>query len=132
MGGAASPRGRHAAGPGAGPLRLADVLAALSLAMDLGMAFPPEHALRAPLLRVGLARRLRLDEHEVGDVYYTTLLRFVGCTAAAHEEAAMAGGDDVALRAAGAKADLGNPRDMVRLLLFELTPHRGLLERARL
>jgi putative nucleotidyltransferase with HDIG domain len=132
MGGAAFPSARHTAGPGDGPLRLADVLAVLSLAMDLGMAFPPEAALRATLLGVGLARRLRLDEHEVSDVYYATLLRFVGCTAYAHEEAAMAGGDDVALRAAGAKADLGNPRDMAHLLLFELAPHRGPLERARL
>jgi putative nucleotidyltransferase with HDIG domain len=132
MGGDASPRGRHAAGPGAGSLRLADVLAALSLATDLGMAFPPEHALRATLLAVGLARRLRLGEREVGDVYYTTLLRFGGCTAAAHEEAAMAGGDDIGLRAAGAKADLGNPRDMARLLLFDLAPHRSAFERVRL
>ena len=105
MGGEASPRGQHAAGPSAGQLRLADVLAALSLSIDLGMAFPPEEALRATLLATGLARRLRLDEREVGDIYYTTLLRFVGCTAYAHEEAAMQGGDDIALRAAGAKID---------------------------
>ena len=132
MDGDASPRPRRAARPDDARLRLADILAALSLAADLSMAFPPDHALRATLLGVGLARRLRLPEHEVADVYYAVLLRFVGCTASAHEDAAMAGGDDIGLRAAGAKADLGNPRDMARLLLFELAPERSAFERARL
>jgi HD-GYP domain-containing protein (c-di-GMP phosphodiesterase class II) len=131
MGGEAAPRGREATRSGAGLLRLADLLAALSLSMDLGMAFPPEEALRAALLATGLARRLRLPEREVGDVYYTTLLRFVGCTAYAHEEAAMQGGDDIALRVAGATIDDANPRDMLRFLLSGLAPQRGPFERAR-
>ncbi|HET8626204.1 MAG TPA: hypothetical protein VFL91_02235, partial [Thermomicrobiales bacterium] len=103
-------------------LRLADLLAALSLVTDLGMAFPPEEALRACLVATGLARRLGLPERDVSDVYYTTLLKFVGCTAYAHEEALLVGGDDVAARGGGAAVDFANPREALAFLLFGMGP----------
>lgn len=81
-------------------LRLAHLLASFSQVADLGMGQPPETAMRACLLATGLARRMRLTEREVSDVYYTTLLQHVGCTAFAHETAALFGGDDIAVRAA--------------------------------
>jgi hypothetical protein len=77
--------------------RLAEVLAALSLATDLGAAWPPETALKTCLVGVGLARRVGLGEPDVGDVYYLALLRSVACTAFAHEMA-VAWGDDIGLR----------------------------------
>jgi hypothetical protein len=48
--------------------RLAEVLAALSLATDLGAAWPPETALKTCLVGVGLARRVGLGEPDVGDL----------------------------------------------------------------
>jgi hypothetical protein len=63
--------------PDAPRARLAEVLAALSLATDLGAAWPPETALRTCLVGVELARRLGLGEPEVADVYFLTLLRSV-------------------------------------------------------
>ena len=42
------------------PLRLADLLAAVSLATDLGMGLPHETALRVCLLATRLARRMAL------------------------------------------------------------------------
>jgi HD-GYP domain-containing protein (c-di-GMP phosphodiesterase class II) len=81
-------------------LRLAEFLAALSLATDLGMGQPLEQALRTCLIALALGRRLGLAAAELTDVYYVALLRFLGCTADAHEFAAMVGGDDIAVRAA--------------------------------
>jgi hypothetical protein len=94
--------------------RLADLLVALALVADLGMRHAPEEVVSACFLATGLARRLGLSEPEVGDVYYTTLLRFTGCTAYAHEDAQLSAGDDVAMRAAGAARDLGSFRDLAR------------------
>ena len=35
----------------------------------------------------------------LGEVYYSTLMRFAGCAATSHEAAASFGGDDIAVRA---------------------------------
>ena len=63
--------------PGA---RLAEVVAALSLATDLGMGQPMEHALRSCLLALRLGEELGLSEAELTDLYYVALLRRIGCT----------------------------------------------------
>jgi putative nucleotidyltransferase with HDIG domain len=81
-------------------LRLADLLAALSVATDLGMGQEPEKAVRGCLVATSLARAMELPEAEVGDVFWTTLLQHVGCTAPAHEFAYLFGDDlTVAVRA---------------------------------
>ena len=81
-------------------LRLAELMAALSLATDLGMGQPLEQTIRTCVLAVGIAERLGVGTEARSDIYYVALLRFLGCTADAHESADMAGGDDIALRAA--------------------------------
>jgi hypothetical protein len=58
-----------------------------------------------------------LTERAVGDIYYVRLLQHAGCTAYAHETAAMVGGDDIAVRAGGAKVDFAYPRDALPFLL---------------
>jgi len=81
-------------------LRLAELMAALSLATDLGMGQPLEQALRTSLIATELADRMGLDSDEISEVMYVALLRFLGCTAGAHEFAQMVGGDDIGVRAA--------------------------------
>jgi HD-GYP domain-containing protein (c-di-GMP phosphodiesterase class II) len=66
-------------------LRLVDLLAALSVATDLGMGQEPEKAVRGCLVATGLARAMDLPDRDVADIFYTTLLQHVGCTAPAHE-----------------------------------------------
>lgn len=69
-----------------------------------------------------------MAEHELADVYYVALLRFVGCTADAAETAVMAGGDDLAFNASMAPALNGAPREQLRALVGAtgkgLPPHR--------
>lgn len=113
-------------------LRLADLISALSQVTDLGMGQPPEEAIRSCLLAVALARRMDLSERGVvGDIYYTTLLQHIGCTAYAYETAALLGGDDIAVRADGARIDSANPREALRFLMFELGKGAAPLRRAR-
>ena len=78
--------------------RLAELVAALSLASDLGVGQPMEHVLRSCLLAVGFARRLGLSEGELADVYDVSLLRRIGCTADSRE-ASHWFGDELAARA---------------------------------
>lgn len=98
-------------------LRLADLLAALSVTTDLGMGQPPEKAIRTCLLATGLARALDLPDQQVRDVYHASLLRHLGCTATASLEARLYGGDELTSRPAAEPADFGSPREMLALAL---------------
>jgi HD-GYP domain-containing protein (c-di-GMP phosphodiesterase class II)/DNA-binding CsgD family transcriptional regulator len=80
---------------------VAGVVAALSVTSDLTRGHPPGEAMRACLLATELARRAGVGKIQVSEVYYGTLLRFIGCAATSHEIAAALGGDDIAVRAAG-------------------------------
>ena len=80
------------------PVRLAELVAALSLGIDLGFGQPMEHVLRQCLIALRLAERLGLDEEQRADVYYTSLLINVGCHSDAHEQAKWFG-DDFASKA---------------------------------
>jgi HD-GYP domain-containing protein (c-di-GMP phosphodiesterase class II) len=79
-------------------VRLAELVAALSLGVDLGFGQPMEHMLRQCLIALRLAERVGLDEQRRADVYYTALLVGVGCHSDAHEQAKWFG-DDIALKA---------------------------------
>src|SRR5690242_21927428 len=79
--------------------RLAELVAALSLGIDLGFGQPMEHVLRQCLISLRLAEQLGLDEQARADVYYTALLINVGCHSDAHEQAKWFG-DDFASKAA--------------------------------
>jgi HD-GYP domain-containing protein (c-di-GMP phosphodiesterase class II)/DNA-binding CsgD family transcriptional regulator len=78
-------------------VRLAELVAALSLGVDLGFGQPMEHVLRECMIALRLADRIGLDEAERSTVYYTALLVNVGCHADAHEQAKWFG-DDIALK----------------------------------
>ena len=79
-------------------VRLAELVAALSLGIDLGFGQPMEHVLRQCLIALRLAERIGLDDEERAAVYYTALLVNVGCHTDAHEQAKWFG-DDIALKA---------------------------------
>jgi HD-GYP domain-containing protein (c-di-GMP phosphodiesterase class II) len=116
---------------GQAELRLAELVAAFSLVCDLAMGHPADEVMRACLLATGLARRAGLPEPEVADVYWTTLLAHSGCTAFAHEQAALFGGDEIAVNAAGSKTDFSEPRE-VMVFLGEVVRGRPAADRVRI
>lgn len=79
-------------------MRLTELLAALSLGIDLGFAQPMEHVLRQCRIALRLADLLDLDETDRQATYCTALLVNVGCHTDAHEQARWFG-DDLALKA---------------------------------
>jgi hypothetical protein len=95
-----------------GNIRLAELVAALSLGVDLGFGQPMEHVLRQCLLALRLAEVLDVDEETRAIVYYTGLLVGVGCHTDAHEQAKWFG-DDIAMKAAKFADDWGTLRGTV-------------------
>ncbi len=79
-------------------VRLAELVGALSLAVDLGLGQPMEHVARSCLLACRLGSRMGLDEADRAALYYTALLGWVGCIADSHE-ASKWFGDDIDYRA---------------------------------
>ena len=77
--------------------RRVEVLAGLSVAIDLGLGQPAEHMLRSATIACRLADRLSLSPEQRGTVYYATLVMWIGCHADSQEFARWFG-DDIAVR----------------------------------
>src|SRR4051794_14671400 len=96
------------------PVRAAEVVAALSLATDLGTGQPLEHALRTAVLAVRLGELAEAPPDELHDAYYVALLHAAGCTSNGHE-AAQVFGEDIDHRAAYFLID---PADRSQVIAF--------------
>ena len=115
----------------AGPLRVTELLVPLSLAADLAMGAPDGQAAQACLLATGLGRRIGLPDSALADVYYTTLLKHLGCTATAHEEASHLGGDELAVRPLLSRTDDTRLPEVLSLLA-SIGGGSGLIARSRI
>ena len=98
-----------------GGARLAELVAALSLGIDLGFGQPMEHVLRQSMIALRLAETVGLDEMERSDVYYTALLINVGCHTDAHEQAKWFG-DDIAAKSVKYDYEFGSAAGAVAML----------------
>ena len=108
-------------------IRLAELVATLSLGTDLGLGQPMEHVIRQTLIALRMSEHLGLDESERAVVYYAGLLAWVGCHTDAYEQAKWFG-DEIAL-----KADVFLIADPgPRFMLSRLGAGKPLLTRARL
>jgi HD-GYP domain-containing protein (c-di-GMP phosphodiesterase class II) len=113
------------------PLRAAELLGALSLSTDLADGFALEKSLRTTVLASRLAAASGADEPARRTCFWAALLRFVGCTAFAHEEGRFyAAGDDIGLRRALARVDFGRPAQFVESALTSIAAHAPLPARA--
>jgi putative nucleotidyltransferase with HDIG domain len=97
-------------------IRLAEVVAALSLATDLGMGQPVEFALRSSILAMRLGDALGYSDDVLREVYYQSLLRYIGCNVETHLLAGVVG-DEFAFRRDFAMIDNGNTLTVIKLML---------------
>lgn len=94
---------------------LAELLAAFSLATDLGLGQPMEHLLRSWQIASRLGRHVGLPDEQQPALFHVAMLSWVGCVADAPELTASFG-DDIAFRADSYEADLGGLPGMVFFL----------------
>lgn len=81
---------------------------------------PLEHGLRTCWLSLKTAEEMGLDAPTRSCVYYTALLRPVGCTSDATDTAVLAGGDDLAFNAAMAPMLMSQPGEGMRYFVRHL------------
>ncbi len=96
-------------------VRLAEIIAPFSMAIDLDIGQPMQHALGACLLAVRLGEVLGFPEEELTDIYYLALVRYIGCTANQHVDAEVLG-DDLAARVWVLAIDFGDQDQFMTML----------------
>ncbi len=108
-----------------GGVRLAELLATVSLATDLAHDVPAESALRDALFSVRLARLAGWSRDDLSDTYYLALLYHVGCTGAVSIQSRMGAGDDVSVRRWLSEVDFANRPEMMRVVITRMASQWG-------
>ena len=97
-------------------VQLSETLGALSLATDLADGQPQGSAMGATVIATGIGGRLGLDRHALTELYWSVLLRFLGCTATAGQLAPAGFGAEQVLNHAFTAGDPYDAADMRRRL----------------
>lgn len=93
-----------------------EVAALLALAQDHSFGQPPGSQLRATVIAQHLATAAGLTSTERAHVWWTSTLRFLGCTGHAFDTAVVFG-DEIELRAASLHADFSSTAEVLRLMV---------------
>src|SRR3954466_13966673 len=102
-------------------VRWSELMSAISLATDLGMAQPLESGLATCLVATALAARLGLDLPARQRTYHLSLLQHIG-SAFASTQIAEVMGDEMVMRAYARTLDSGDKRAM---FAFQLSHRTG-------
>src|SRR4051795_3701175 len=103
-------------------LRLSEVLAALSHALDITEGQPRGHAERTCLIAMRLAEHAGLDAATRSSLFHAALLKDAGCSSNAAKVAALYGADDADVKRDRKATDHLRPADSVRHLVHSTAP----------
>jgi putative nucleotidyltransferase with HDIG domain len=115
-------------------ISLAEILSALSFALDLTEDAVPGHALRTCLLGMRLGKELGLEPGQMASLYYALLLKDVGCSSNSARLCQIIGGGDERRMKSGVKLEdwtqPGKPKASTLKLLWDtVLPGSGPVER---
>lgn len=91
------------------PLTIAEILGALSHALDMTEGLPRGHAQRTAYIALQIAQELRLSETELRDLYKACLLKDVGCSECAVRLYQAFAADDILIKRNAKLCDFTNP-----------------------
>src|SRR3954454_7387158 len=111
-------------------IRLAEILGALSRALDLTEGQPPGHCVRCCWIGVAIGRALDLRDEELADLYYTLLLKDLGCSSNAARICELYLADDLRFKGDFKLVD-GSLSQVLRFVLSHTGLKAGLAERFR-
>ncbi len=66
--------------PEVGEMKLSELMASLSYALDITEGQPAGHCIRVCWIGLSIARQMGVPEREQWDLYYTLLLKDLGCS----------------------------------------------------
>lgn len=111
---------------------MAEVVSALSQALDLGSGSTRWHSVRTCILGMRIAAELRLSEMVQADLYYALLLKDAGCSSNASQVYNALGSDDIAAKRDVKKTDWTRLNwETLQYALTHVAPGKPFLERVR-
>ena len=118
------------AAPAAPAVSLHAILGALGHALDLTEGQPPGHSLRCALIGTAIGREIGLGETQLGELYFTVLLKDLGCSSNAARICELYLADDQAFKRDFKLID-GSLGAALRFVVDQTGRGRGLSERFR-
>ncbi|GAB4173145.1 MAG: HD domain-containing protein [Roseiflexaceae bacterium] len=112
-------------------IRLSEILAALSYALDITEGQPEGHAARSCAIGMRLAQEVGLASDQYHDLFYALLLKDLGCSSNAAKVVQLLGSDDFAAKQDMKVCNWSNFPEAVAFGFRNLAPDRSLLDRAR-
>ncbi len=111
-------------------IRLAELLGALSYALDLVEGQPAGHCVRCCWIGIHIGREIGLAEHQIWELYYTLLLKDLGCSSNAARICQLYLTDDLTFKRDAKEID-GSLPQALRFVLSHTGLKAGLAERIR-
>lgn len=111
-------------------IRLAEIMEALSRALDMTEGQPPGHCIRVCFIGMRMADHLVLDANSRQDLYYTLLLKDLGCSSNAARICELYLADDLTFKGDFKRID-GSLSGVLRFVLSHTGMQAGLAERFR-
>ena len=112
-------------------VHLAELMSALSYALDLTEGQPVGHSVRACWIGVHIGMELRLDPAQISDLYYTILLKDIGCSSTAARVCQLYLTDDIHFKSRAKFLDHTAPQ-FLRFLIANAGMKQNLVDRFRL
>lgn len=125
----ANPPGHDPQAPKSGSMRMADLVAAISYALDLTEGQPPGHCLRSCLIGMLIGKEIGLPQRDLSDIYYTILLKDAGCSSNANRLWELYGGDDRQIKNHFKRVDSQSRVQMAEFVLRHAGPGEALTQR---
>ncbi|KQV32605.1 metal-dependent phosphohydrolase [Rhizobium sp. Root1203] len=111
-------------------IRLAEIIEALSKALDLTEGQPPGHCIRACFIGTHIGREIGMPDGELQELYYTLLLKDLGCSSNAARICELYLADDLSFKRDFKLVD-GSLGQVLRFVLGHTGVQAGLAERFR-
>jgi putative nucleotidyltransferase with HDIG domain len=112
-------------------IRLSEVVAALSHALDITEGQPIGHAERCCRIGMRLGAAIGLEAQSRSALFYALLLKDAGCSSTGSRVAALFENDDQRVKVDLKTTDLQRPLEAIRYAARNSAPERNLLMRAR-
>src|SRR6185295_4868220 len=110
-------------------VRLSEVLAGLSYALDLTEGQRPGHAVRSCAIGMRIAEAMGLPREQRSALFYALLMKDLGCSSNASRFAALFAADDHSLKTALATTDWSHALESFRFVSASVAPGHFWLRR---
>jgi HD-GYP domain-containing protein (c-di-GMP phosphodiesterase class II) len=110
-------------------MALSEVIGALSYALDLTEGLPPGHCIRVCWIGMNIGMHLGLPVTTLSNLYYTLLLKDIGCSSNAARVCELYGSDDLQVKSHFRQVDTQSISQLTRFVVANLAPNAPLRKR---